>query len=259
MLVDASIAIIMALAEGLITALPILIEKLPIIIDKLIVAITDNLPKLLEMGIILILKLAEGLMKAIPQLIEKIPMIIASLISGFASLYSKLANVGIDLITKVRDGFVSKVLEFKDIGINMVKGLWEGIKNSTTWLLDKIKGFGADVMNGIKDFFGIHSPSSLMEAEVGKNLGLGVASGITKSGLTIKDAFKNVIPTDLDATLSYNANFLNPPERTNSIIDYSSLKRVFVEALKEMNLSVALDGYKVGEIIKNTVIKEVFA
>ena len=130
-------------------------------------------------------------------------------------------------------------------------------------LTDEAKRMGAvmseDVMNGIKDFFGIHSPSSLMENQIGKNIGLGVASGITKSGLTIKDAFKNVIPTDLDATLSYNANFSNLPERTNSIIDYSSMKRVFVEALSEMNLSVALDGYKVGEIIKNTVIKEVFA
>lgn len=259
MLIDASIAIIMALAEGLITALPILIEKLPVIIDKLIVAITDNLPKLLEMGIILILKLAEGLLKAIPQLIAKIPTIIASLISGFASLYSKLTNVGIDLITKIRDGFVGKVTEFKDIGINMVKGLWEGIKNSTSWLLDKIKGFGADVMNGIKDFFGIHSPSTLMENQIGKNIGLGVASGITKSGSKIADALKEVVPTDMDAALSYNANFSNLPVRMDPIIDYNSLKRVFVEALKEMNLSVALDGYKVGEIVKSTIVKEVFA
>jgi hypothetical protein len=36
------------LADGLIQALPRLIEKIPVIIEKLITAITNNLPKIVE-------------------------------------------------------------------------------------------------------------------------------------------------------------------------------------------------------------------
>lgn len=71
LIIDAGIQLIIGLADGLIAALPQLIDKIPVIIDKLINAIVNNLPKLIEMGITLIVKLAEGLIKAIPQLISK--------------------------------------------------------------------------------------------------------------------------------------------------------------------------------------------
>lgn len=71
LIIDAGIQLIIGLADGLIAALPQLIDKIPVIIDKLINAIVNNLPKLIEMGITLIIKLSEGLIKAIPQLISK--------------------------------------------------------------------------------------------------------------------------------------------------------------------------------------------
>ena len=55
-------------------------------------------------------------------------------------------------------------------------------------ILSKIKGFGQDVLNGIKAFFGIHSPSKVMEEQVGKNLALGVAQGITKNADKVDEA-----------------------------------------------------------------------
>ena len=45
------------------------------------------------------------------------------------------------------------------IGKDIVKGLWNGISDMTGWVIDKIQGFGESVLGGIKDFFGIHSPS----------------------------------------------------------------------------------------------------
>ena len=64
--------------------------------DKLIMAITNNLPKLIEAGIQLTVKLAVGLIKAIPQLIAQIPQIIISLVKGFANYYSNLGEVGLN-------------------------------------------------------------------------------------------------------------------------------------------------------------------
>ena len=48
-----------------------------------------------------------------------------------------------------------------DVGANLIKGLWNGIKNVKDWIINKIKGFGNEVIKSIKGIFGIHSPSRL--------------------------------------------------------------------------------------------------
>lgn len=159
LIIDAGIALLIGLADGLIIALPQLIEKIPVIIDKAISAITNNLPKLLRAGIQLTVKLAAGLVQAIPQLVKQLPKIIASIVSGLGEAVVGVAGVGKDII----------------------KGLWNGINDMAGWIGKKIKGFGENVLGGIKDFFGIHSPSKVMADEVGKNLALGIGEGFEKN------------------------------------------------------------------------------
>lgn len=159
LIIDAGIALLIGLADGLIIALPQLIEKIPLIIDKAISAITNNLPKLLRAGIQLTVKLAAGLVQAIPQLVAQLPKIIASIVTGLGKAVVDVAGVGKDII----------------------KGLWEGISDMAGWIGKKIKGFGENVLGGIKDFFGIHSPSKVMADEVGKNLALGIGEGFEKN------------------------------------------------------------------------------
>lgn len=183
MIIDAGISLLIGLADGLIVALPRLIEKIPVIIEKLIFAISNNLPKLVEIGIELTVKLAAGIIKAIPQLVSKIPQIITSIVSGFANYYSKLGEVG----------------------KNLVEGLWNGIKNMTSWIKDKIKGFGDSVLKGLKDFFGIKSPSRLMEDQVGKNLALGIGEGFEK----------NIADVNKDITDAMDFDDPNNPKRPN--------------------------------------------
>ena len=45
------------------------------------------------------------------------------------------------------------------VGVNLVEGLWNGIKNSFSWIKNKIKGWVGDIMSFIKKLFGIASPS----------------------------------------------------------------------------------------------------
>lgn len=155
LLIDAAIELVLGLADGLIMALPDLLAKIPIIINKLVTAIVSNLPKLIAMGIELIAKLGMGLVAAIPQLVAMIPQIIAAIAGGLVKGISKI----------------------KDIGGDIIRGLWDGIKDMGSWIGEKIKGFGEGVLSGIKDFFGIHSPSKVMADEVGKNLALGIGKG----------------------------------------------------------------------------------
>ena len=53
---------------------------------------------------------------------------------------------------------------------------------------ENVKGLAGDLVNGIKDKFGIHSPSKVF-AEIGRNLDEGLSVGITRNIKTVDDAF----------------------------------------------------------------------
>lgn len=114
---------------------------------------------------IMVQKTREGFKKAANSIAEKVPQAKKNA-SSFAS--GVVTEVG-----KIPGKTVS-------IGINLVKGLWNGISNMQSWVISKVRGFGNSVLTGLKNFFGIHSPSKVMEEQIGKNLALGVANGITK-------------------------------------------------------------------------------
>lgn len=94
---------------------------------------------------------------------------------------SNLWNTGINAAKQLVDSVVQKAKELPgkmvDIGINLIKGLWEGIGNVKDWILDKISGFCDGIVDGMLDFFGIHSPSRLLRDLVGKMLPPGIAVG----------------------------------------------------------------------------------
>ena len=73
---------------------------------------------------------------------------------------------------------VSKMAE---VGVNLVKGLWEGIKSLASWLWDMVSDWISGIWDGICDFFGIASPSKEM-AWVGKMLVDGLAGSINANG-----------------------------------------------------------------------------
>lgn len=75
-----------------------------------------------------------------------------------------------------------------DTGKKLIEGLWNGINNMAQWIKDKISGFGKGVLDSLKSFFGIHSPSTLFRDEIGKMLPPGIAIGFEKSSpAAIKD------------------------------------------------------------------------
>ena len=153
-LIDAAIEIILAIAEGLIDAIPDLIRAVPEIIDNLIVAITDNLPKILEVGVLLLLELGEGLIKAIPELLLSIPLIIGSIVNGFANFFSSLVDVGVDLVLSVKEGFIKKVEEAKTWGKDLIQNFIDGIL--ARW--NALKQTVSNVAQTVKDFLGFSEP-----------------------------------------------------------------------------------------------------
>ena len=256
LIIDAGIQLLIGLADGLITALPQLIDKIPQIIDKLIIAITDNLPKIVEAGIELTVKLAFGIVKAIPQLISKIPEIISSFISGIANYYTKMSEIGKELLNKVKNGITNGISGMLDVGKNLVQGLWNGINNAKDWVLDKIKGFGKSILKGIKDIFGIHSPSTVFRDEIGKNLALGIGEGFTNEMVGVNKQIQNALPTDYD--LNSNINSYNSVNNYgNGSVSQINLVESLKKALKEMKIE--LDSEVAGRFVTDTVERVIYS
>ena len=181
-LLDAAVQLLLAIVEAIPLIIGPLTEQLPTIIDTICQSLVDNLPLLLDAAG----QLFKGILKAIPQIVKELgkqmPTIIKAIVNGLKSGVKSIKSVGTDLI----------------------KGLWNGIKDMTSWITDKLEGFGDSVLEGIKGFFGIASPSRVFRDEVGKMLAEGMAVGIEKNADAPLDAM-----TDLSSDLLDEAGEIN--------------------------------------------------
>jgi phage-related protein len=182
-ILDAAFQIIQGLAQGLLNALPKLIEALPGIIASIIDFVTNNMPKIIELGFTLIVQLAAGLVKAIPELVKSLPQIIAAIIEGLGKA----------------------VVLVVEIGKNIVKGIWEGIKSLGSWIKDKVSGFFSGIVDGVKNFLGIRSPSTVFEG-IGGNMALGIGEGFDKAMARVMDDMQNAVPIDFNISHDINVS-----------------------------------------------------
>lgn len=88
--------------------------------------------------------------------------------------------------------------KFVEVGKNLVKGLWEGITGAAKAVGDGIKNLCTGLVNGVKSFFGIHSPSTVM-AQLGEYMSLGFANGIADSGNAVDRSMNDVMRSALSA------------------------------------------------------------
>lgn len=171
LMIDAALALIIGLAEGIMNALPKLIEKAPEIVIKLVNALVNAAPKLASAAVKLIYILYKGIVESIPTLVKSVPKIVEAIKSTFGALNNIILG----------------------IGKGLVQGIWQGILNTKDWLKNNLKKWCNDVKDGIKNWFGIHSPSVVMRDEVGKMLVLGLANGIKENAKTATESFKTLL------------------------------------------------------------------
>ena len=194
------------LLTSLITALPeiiaTIVEAIPEIINGIITALLENIPLIIQAGIDLLVALIQALpqiittiVQAIPQiisgivnaLVQNIPQIIQAGVQLFVALIQNLPTIIVEIVKAVPQivsgivsAFGSLVGEMVNAGANLLHGLWEGISSAASWLWDKVTGWASSLVDGIKGFFGIHSPSTVF-AEIGTNMGEGVGVGFGES------------------------------------------------------------------------------
>ena len=147
-----------------------LIDAIPTIIS----ALAKALPRIIE-------TILRALVNAVPKLFSTAKTLLGKIIDAVGDLVRKLpSNMG-KIVSAIVDGLKNGLSKIKTVGGDLIKGLWNGIKDMGSWIKDKISGFGKGVLDSLKNFFGIKSPSRVMRDQVGKMLALGLSEGISKN------------------------------------------------------------------------------
>lgn len=214
-LLTAAIQIILALALGLIDAIPDLIGYIPEIVSAIVEAIIDNLPLLITACFEIMLAIGTGLLDCIGQLTQNIPEILTKLKDEF--LEHDWSEIGANIIDGIKNGLV-----------NAGKNLWEGAKETVTGLVD-----------GITDFFGIHSPSRLMRDRVGVNIAAGIGVGFEEEMGTVTDdavaAMDDMVATvNSDVSAAYRPQYgdviHDDHSRSSSVVQTDNTYNIYTQA-----------------------------
>lgn len=157
------------LADGIISALPVMISKIPTIISTFANVINDNAPTVIASGAKLIAKLVVGIIQSIPVLIANIPKIIKAIVDVWSAF--NWLQLGAKAITFMGNGIKSMFGAIKGVGTGVLNAVKSGISN----LPGTLVSIGKSSMHG----FG-GAISSL--AHLGKTAMLRVASAV-ESGI----------------------------------------------------------------------------
>lgn len=109
------------------------------------------------------------------KLVEISSALIAELVVGLCELGGKFLGFAALLYEEI--DAVIKETDWGAIGISIVEGICSGLLGCDFELDSYLEDFGDNWVSGIKELFGIHSPSKLMKDSVGKNLALGIGEG----------------------------------------------------------------------------------
>lgn len=224
---------IIQIAIGLIQALPqiinILIPAIPQIVDSLVTALTapDSLTTIIMGSITLFMALLQAIPVIITTLVNAIPTIVTNIITTLTrpEFIQGLVRSGVQLIAGLVGGIGSMIgsvlgaagkiigaiggvltpSSLLNIGVNLIKGLWQGINDVKSWIIDKIKDFGKSVIDSIKGIFGIHSPSKEF-AWIGKMNVMGLAEGITKNKDMVTQAVNDMSNEAMNAMAGFDSS-----------------------------------------------------
>jgi hypothetical protein len=106
-----------------------------------------------------------------------------------------------DLPKKLLGYFVGANLWLAQVGIDIVTGLWNGIKDMGSWLKTKIIAWAKEnIPAPILSLLGIKSPSKYMAEEVGRWIPAGIAAGIDANAGVVRSSM-----AALTSDLSVNA------------------------------------------------------
>lgn len=90
------------------------------------------------------------------------------------------------LPARIRSALASLPGLLVGVGRQMIQGLIDGVGSMVSSAVAAVKNVGGQMLDGVKSFLGIHSPSRVFRDQVGKMVGLGLLAGIEDQAISAR-------------------------------------------------------------------------
>ena len=191
-LVSGIVQALPAAVEAISAVIPMLVQQLTILLPQIVSAgvsiiaslaegIGDNLPALIPAAVDAIIEVASGLVANVDKIIIAAGQLIGGLTQGLIEALPRLVVRLPEIIGAIVKGLLSGMSAIGEVGVQLVRGLWEGISSSATWLWNKLSGWCDDILGWVLHLFGINSPSKVFADEVGKFIPPGITLGVEQA------------------------------------------------------------------------------
>ena len=195
----------------------------------------------------------------VSQLPGRIASFLGNVISNLGSWASNMASRGAEgarnMFNAVVNGLASLPGRVLSIGSDIVHGIWNGISGAGGWLMSQISNFASGVVDGIKGFFGIHSPSRVMRDQVGKYIAQGIGEGFSDEMGSVVGQMQDAMP-DPSAFVSDQQMAHGGYSAAGAIANPSVVDAV-IEALERVH--IVLDDEVAGKFVERTVTNAIYA
>ena len=197
-------SLITGIKNGIVAAKSTEVEAMTNTYNGLLNAIKNLPSKLKGLGENGLKEMGNGITGKLSGLKTTAGKILTNIIEAVKNLPKELSKKATSAIRDMKTTF--KNVDWGSVGMNVVKGIAKGVGDFAWILVDKMTGLAQKAWEGVKDFFGIHSPSRLMRDTVGKMIPAGITVGLEKA-----------FPDTLKTLMNQSEQLANVPFRTPEI------------------------------------------
>jgi phage-related protein len=222
MILQAIIDILPPLIESLLTLLPEIIIAAVELFLGLVTGLAEALPQIITAIINMIPKLTTTLVNMIPQLITAAVTLFIGIVTGLSKALPQIISAVIGMIPMIVGALIGAMPQMIAAGFQLLVGLIKGIiDNAPRLIANVVKSLGDLLVNGVKSFFGIKSPSRVFMG-IGEMLMVGLADGISDSQKEVVKAMDKVNSL-VDAGMSANVMIgTDAPAISSPLRDFES-------------------------------------
>lgn len=232
-ILNAGIELLSKLGEGLILSLPKISEAIDKLADFIVIKLEDPkfIERLAEVGTKIIISMAIGMIKSLPNLL----------------------NARNKIIGEFNSKLLSWPNTFKQIGKNIVNGIWQGIINATGQFGRNLDNWASGIVSRITKKLKIKSPSQVLRDKVGQWIPKGIAVGIDANTDSIEDSINDMYK-EMNRTIKMENSKMN-----FDVISGDVYNKSFFQTPVAINVQadVEMDSQKVGRLVTPSVTRTI--
>ena len=199
-MINTGTQMLLGFAQGIKDRLPNIVSTGIQLISKLIDGLAENLPSIIHAAGEIVRTLWKSLIDNLPQILEAGGRLLKALLNGILQYFGEVTVTAMELASELIDTL--KNTDWLSVGKNIIDGISEGFMKFWNNLSDQVVNAMNNLLDSVKSFFGIASPSKVFEW-IGEMNVEGMEKGFEDQQAslirTVHNVFDTVPDTAMDA------------------------------------------------------------